>query len=94
MASGFDNVDDAVCPPQRLKLVSATPQDASTENQGNSTWWLLTRWNTSERYVCTRSMKVTSNEYNKLNFSNSRFLKIPLFLHQIFFPLDLTSLQF
>ena len=71
MASGFDNVDDAVCPPQRLKLVSATPQDASTENQGNSTWCLLNRWNTSERYVCTRSMKVTSNEYNRNSISQT-----------------------
>ena len=69
MASGFDNVDDAVCPPQRVKLVSATPQDASTENQGDSTWCLLTRWNTSERYVCTRSMKVTSDEMVKVSDS-------------------------
>lgn len=71
MASGFDNVDDAVYPPQRVKLVSATPQDASTENQGDSTLCLLTRWNTSERYVCTRSMKVTSDEYNRNSISQT-----------------------
>ena len=86
MASGFDNVDDAVCPPQRLKLVSATPQDASTENQGNSTWWLLTRWNTSERYVCTRSMKVTSNEYNINSISQTLvFPKFPFSCTKYFF---------
>ena len=69
MASGFDNVDDAVYP--RVKLVSATPQDASTENQGDSTWCLLTRWNTSERYVCTRSMNVTSDESNRNSISQT-----------------------
>ena len=74
MASGIDNVDDAVCPPQRLKLVSATPQDASTENQGNSTSSLLTRWNTSERCVCTRSMKDTSSEYNRKSISQTLVL--------------------
>ena len=74
MASGFDNADDAVCPPQRLKLVSATPQDASTENQGNSTCSLLTRWNTSERCVCTRSMKDTSSEYNRKSISQTLVL--------------------